>query len=92
VARAIVWSLDRQPFVNLVVTNVPGPPIPLYLLGAQMLDAFPVVPLGANLSVGVAILSYNGALNIGLTADPEAFPDLGVFARGIEQGLQDIRV
>lgn len=90
VARAMVVGANHQRFINLVVTNVPGPPIPLYLLGAEMLEAFPVVPLAANLTVGVAILSYNGALNIGLTADADACPDVDVLAQGIERGLAEV--
>jgi hypothetical protein len=78
---------DRQPFVNVVVTNVPGPPVPLYCRGARMLDAFPVVPLGGNLPLGVAILSYDGALNVSVTADGAAFPDLDIVRRGIEDGF-----
>lgn len=78
---------DRQRVVNLVVTNVPGPPVPLYCLGARMLDVFPVVPLGPNLPVGLAVLSYDGALNIGITADPGQVPDLDVITGGIEAAL-----
>ena len=77
----------RQPFVNVVVTNVPGPPVPLYALGARMLDTCPVVPLGGNLPLGVAILSYNGQLNIGVHADPDACPDLDVFTAGVDRGF-----
>ena len=58
--------VHRQPFVNLVVTNVPGPQVPLYCLGARMLEAYPMVPLSRNLSLGVAILSYCGVLHFGL--------------------------
>lgn len=90
VAHAMVRGADHQRLINLVVTNVPGPPLPLFLLGAEMLEAFPVVPLAANLAVGVAVLSYNGALNLGLTADADAFADVGTFARGIEAGLAEI--
>jgi hypothetical protein len=87
VTRAVAQGLNHQPFVNLVVTNVPGPPCPLYLMGAELLDAFPVVPLAANLPVGVAILSYNGALEVGVTADADACPDVEVLARGIADGF-----
>jgi WS/DGAT/MGAT family acyltransferase len=87
VARLLVQGVEHQPFVNLVVTNVPGPPCPLYLMGAELLDVCPVLPLAANLSVGVAILSYNGTLNIGITADASACPDIEVLARGIAAGF-----
>jgi WS/DGAT/MGAT family acyltransferase len=86
-ARAVVRGVEHQPFVNLVVTNVPGPDCPLYLMGAEMLEAYPVLPLGANLSVGVAILSYNGTLHMGLTADADRCPDLAVFARSVDDAL-----
>jgi WS/DGAT/MGAT family acyltransferase len=75
--------VNRQPFVNLVVTNVPGPDVPLYMLGARMLEVIPLVPLGGNLSVGVAALSYNGLFTIGVLADPDACPDADVFTAGI---------
>lgn len=78
---------DHQPFVNIVVTNVPGPPVPLYCLGARMLEAFPVVPLGGNLPLGVAILSYDGMLNVSVTVDAEAFPDVEVLRDGIREGF-----
>jgi hypothetical protein len=52
-----------------------------------MLEAFPVVPLGANLTVGVAVLSYDGALTISVTADAGACPDVDVFAEGMARSL-----
>jgi WS/DGAT/MGAT family acyltransferase len=78
---------ETQRVVNVIVTNVPGPAVPLYCLGARMLEAFPVVPLGGNLSVSIAILSYDGALSIGITADPDLVPDLEVLTRDIEAGF-----
>ena len=77
--------MHRQPFVNLVVTNVPGPDVPLYILGARMLEVIPLVPLGGNLSVGVAALSYNGIFAIGILVDPEACPDADVLTEGIRR-------
>lgn len=84
------WVVNHQPLVNLVVTNVPGPPVPLYLLGAELEEAVPFVPLARNLSLGVAALSYQGVLRIGLLADPERCPDLEVAARGMEQTARDL--
>ena len=75
-----------------MVTNVPGPPVPLYAGGARMLEAFPVVPLDADMTVGVAVLSYDGALAISLTADDLACPDVDVFAAGIERSLAQLGV
>ena len=91
-ARLIARAVEHQRFVNLVVTNVPGPPVPLYAGGARMLEAFPVVPLDANLTVGVAVLSYDGALTITLTADDLVCPDVDVFAAGIERSLAQLGV
>jgi hypothetical protein len=86
--RTLVRAASRQPFVNLVVTNVPGPPVPLYLLGARLLEAFPVVPLAANLSLGAAILSYDGVLRLCLTADADRCPDVDVAIAAIERDLR----
>lgn len=86
-AHLITLAAERQPFVNLVVTNVPGPPVPLFAAGARMLEAFPVVPIAANLTVGVAVLSYDGALTLTLTADDVACPDVDVLADGIDASL-----
>ncbi len=80
----------RQPFFNLIVTNVPGPQMPLYCMGGRMLEAYPVVPLTRNLSVVVGILSYCGQLHLGLFADRDAFEDLGVLAGGIEDAFAEL--
>ena len=90
VAATLARSVDAQPFVNLVVTNVPGPPFPLFLLGARMLEVFPIVPLGGNLSEEVAILSYEDAITIGITSDPDTCPDADVFVAGIERTLEEL--
>jgi len=66
----------RSHAVNLVVTNVPGPPIPLYLLGAQLIDIYPLVPLAKNQALGVATFSYNGNLHWGFNSDWDRVPDL----------------
>ena len=50
----------RQPFFNLVVTNVPGPQFPLYLLGRRLDHLYPVVPLAQRQALGIAVMSYNG--------------------------------
>lgn len=79
--------IHHQFLVNLVITNVPGPPVPLYLMGARMLEACPIVPLGGNLGVSVGILSYEGQLTFGLWADADHVPDLDRLARAIEHGF-----
>jgi WS/DGAT/MGAT family acyltransferase len=86
----ITGLLDRQRLVNLVVTNIPGPTAPLYALGAELLEAFPMVPLAGNLSLGVAVLSYCNALTLGITADTRACPDVDVFAAGLEAAFVEL--
>jgi diacylglycerol O-acyltransferase len=70
---------------NVVTTNVPGPPMPVYMLGARMLAAYPVVPLGGGQTLGIALFSYAGTLYWGLNADWDAMPDLHDFAEAIEE-------
>lgn len=79
-----------QQVTNLVVTNVPGPPTPLYVLGAEMTEAVAFVPIAGNLSLGVAALSYGGALTLGVLADRAACPDLDQFAKGVELGAAEL--
>ncbi len=66
----------RQPFFNLVVTNVPGPQFSLYLLGRRLEVLYPVVPLAQRQALGIAVLSYDGHMGFGLLGDYDALPDL----------------
>jgi hypothetical protein len=75
---------------NLVVTNVPGPQIPLYVLGRELEDIFPVGFLPPNHALFVAIMSYNGGVNFGLLADYDAIPDIDVIAEGIEASIAEL--
>jgi WS/DGAT/MGAT family acyltransferase len=75
---------------NLLVTNIPGPQIPLYLLGRQLEDLFPVAFLPKGHALAVAIMSYNGRLEYGLLADYDAVPDLQVVADGIDESLNEL--
>jgi diacylglycerol O-acyltransferase len=65
--------------INMIVTNVPGPQFPLYLLGARLLELHPIVPLLDGLGLGIALFSYDGKLHVGLNAEYELVPDLGAF-------------
>jgi WS/DGAT/MGAT family acyltransferase len=82
--------VTRQRLVNLVVTNVPGPQFPLYLDGRELTDIFPMVPLGSNLNLGIAIVSYNGALNFGLVGDFAVMYDLEDLADDVLAALQQL--
>jgi WS/DGAT/MGAT family acyltransferase len=81
----------RQPFFNLVITNVPGPQVPLYCMGGRMLEAFPVVPLTRNTALGIAILSYCGQLHLGLYVDADAIDDVTVLAAGLEDSFAELK-
>jgi WS/DGAT/MGAT family acyltransferase len=83
-------AVHRQPFFNLIVTNVPGPQFPLYMMGGRLLEAFPIVPLTRNLTVVVGILSYDGTLHFGLWADRDLFADLEVLAGGIDDAFTEL--
>jgi diacylglycerol O-acyltransferase len=72
---------------NLLVTNVPGPQLPLYLLGRELKDLFPVAFLPENHALAIAIMSYNGNLDYGLLGDYDAMPDIEVVADGIKRAL-----
>jgi diacylglycerol O-acyltransferase len=75
---------------NLLVTNVPGPQVPLYILGRQLEDMFPLAFLPENNALAVAIMSYNGRVEYGLLGDFDALPDIELIADGIEQSLQEL--
>ena len=77
-------------FFNLVVTNVPGPQHPLYLLGRRMLASYPCVPLVRTTAVGIALLSYDGAIGVGLLGDAERARDLPVLARALPAALDEL--
>jgi len=85
--RMVTRSL---PF-NLVVTNVPGPQVPLYLLGARMLDNYGQVPLTDYLGLGIVLFSYAGTLCWGFTADWDLVPDVAEFVAGIEASFAELR-
>ena len=76
--------------VNTVTTNVPGPQLPLYVAGRRMLKAYPYVPLAEQIRIGVAIFSYDGQVNFGVTGDYDAAADLSVLCRGIEDGMAEL--
>jgi WS/DGAT/MGAT family acyltransferase len=75
---------------NLIVTNIPGPQLPLYVLGRQLLDLFPVAFLPSHHALAVAIMSYNGSIDFGLLADYDALPDLDVITEGIDASLEEL--
>jgi diacylglycerol O-acyltransferase len=75
---------------NLLVTNIPGPQFPLYVLGRRLEDLFPLAFLPRNHALAVAIMSYDGGIDYGLLADYDALPDIDVIADGIDAALREL--
>jgi diacylglycerol O-acyltransferase len=76
---------------NLVVTNVPGPQFPLYLLGKRMLRCHPLVPLARQQAVGIALLSYDGRIDVGLGGDADAARDLPALGAALTAALEELK-
>lgn len=83
VVSTVTRAVSKQRLIDLGVTNVAGPPIPLYLLGGRMLEVYPYTPLIGATSLGVAVSSYNGTLYFGISGDWNEQADLSVFKEGL---------
>jgi diacylglycerol O-acyltransferase / wax synthase len=81
---------SQQRVFNIVVTNVPGPQFPLYMLGRRMLRLYPQVPLVRNTALGIAIMSYDGTINFGLLGDYDALPDLDALAAALRDAIAEL--
>ena len=79
-----------QPWTQTVTTNVPGPPVPLYVLGRRLRSLYPYVPIAAGTRVSIGIFSYERAMTFGINADFDAFPDIDVLADGICRGMAEL--
>jgi diacylglycerol O-acyltransferase / wax synthase len=82
-------SLTRRLF-NVVVTNVPGPQVPLYAAGAKMEAMYPIVPLAEGQAVAIGLTSYNGGVYYGINADRDSMADVDVLATLIEESLAEL--
>jgi hypothetical protein len=81
-------SMEHQRLVNLAETYLPGPPVPIDVLGARVLDLLPIAPLAGNLALSFVALSYAGRLAIAVRADADHFPDLDVLTAAMEREWQ----
>jgi diacylglycerol O-acyltransferase / wax synthase len=88
--RWMVRTMFHQRLVNLLASNLPGPPIPLYFAGARVLEVFQVGVVQGNIAVSVGVVSYAGQLNFNVVGDAEAVPDLAVFADGLSGALEEL--
>jgi hypothetical protein len=75
---------------NLIVTNVPGPQFPLYVLGRRLVDLFPIAFLPKDHALAVAIMSYDGGIDFGLLGDYDAMPDLDTLGEFVEASLAEL--
>ena len=83
--------MTHQHAVNTYVTNVAGPPVAMYVCGSKILATIPHGPVSGQMSVGVAVVSYNGVVHLGLTGDYDGVPDLQVLADGIEETFVELK-
>lgn len=89
-AGPMASQLPLTPF-NLVCTNIPGPQAPLYLLGHKMLQWYPYVPVGGDMAVNCAVLSYNGTSYFGFSGDVHAAPDLSRLETFLKVSLAELQ-
>ena len=84
-------NLTRMIPFNTVVTNVPGPQQPMYMMGARLVEVYPHVPLVDNLGLGIALMSYDGFMHWGINADRDMVPDLHNFVEELEASFEELR-
>lgn len=89
-AGRVAGRVDLRAF-DTVTTNVPGPQVPLYMLGRELETLIPFVPLASGVRISTAIASYNGTINFGVTADYDSMRDLPVFLDGVKATLDGLK-
>lgn len=82
---------SRSRVTNLVVSNVPGPQVPMYIAGARLLAQYPVMPIAENMGLSVAVTSLAGTMAFGLTADWDTLPDIELLARSMDEAVAELR-
>jgi WS/DGAT/MGAT family acyltransferase len=80
-----------QPLLQTVTTNVPGPRVPLFMLGRRLVELHPYVPIASNIRTSIGIMSYLDQLNFGINADFDRVPDINVLRDGIRAGVDELR-
>jgi diacylglycerol O-acyltransferase / wax synthase len=82
---------SRSRFINLVVSNVPGPQVPMYIAGARLLAEYPIMPISENMGLSIAVTSLAGTMAIGITSDWDTLPDIEVLAQGMDETILELR-
>jgi diacylglycerol O-acyltransferase len=81
----------RTRVVNLVVSNVPGPRVPMYVAGARLLAQYPIMPIGETMGLSIAVTSLAGTMAFGITADWDTLPDIEALGEAIDESLSELR-
>ena len=81
----------HRPIFNVCISNVPGPPFPLYVAGAQVLDTFPMGPIFEGFGLNITLMSYLDRVDFGLVADPTLVPDVWSIADGLRASLDELK-
>jgi hypothetical protein len=82
---------SRSRLINLVVSNVPGPQVPMYIAGAKLLAQYPIMPIAETMGLSIACTSLAGTMAIGITADWDTLPDIEVLSQGLDDQLAELR-
>ncbi|MDP8957233.1 MAG: wax ester/triacylglycerol synthase family O-acyltransferase [Actinomycetota bacterium] len=82
---------SRSRLINLVVSNVPGPQVPMYIAGAKLLAQYPVMPIAETMGLSIACTSLAGTMAFGITADWDTLPDIEVLTQGLDDQLAELR-
>jgi diacylglycerol O-acyltransferase / wax synthase len=82
--------VSRGRWFNLVVSNVPGPQVPMYIAGAKLLANYPVMPLAENVALSVAVTSLAGTMGFGFTGDWDGTPDIDFMAASLEKAVDEL--
>lgn len=88
--RGAARKFREQEGINLGVSNLAGPPVPVWLQGARLREIYPFAPLMSSLGMVITALSYDGSFFVGVNADADALPDLAVFTAGVEAELAEL--
>jgi diacylglycerol O-acyltransferase len=84
-------AASRTRVINLVVSNVPGPQIPMYVAGAKLLAQYPIMPIAESMGLSIAATSLAGTMAIGITADWDTLPDIEFLANAMDEAMAELR-
>lgn len=90
--RWVLHVMAHQRLINMMLSNMPGPPTPLLFAGASVQEMFQIGLVQGNCAIGVGVLSYAGQLNVDVVADPDVVPDVEVFTNGIAEAFEQLGV